>query len=229
MSRVLGDLLDLAHVHHLGNDLQAVAIRRRAQELQPLHAHPLERVGRRAGLVRPAPQHLRARRRDRLGGSEQHLLALDGAGTRHHADLRPADGHPVAEVDHARRPARLAGHELVGLGDEDHVLDAREALQRVGGVELVLLAPAHRADDRLLDPDDGIDPVAQLLQPRGDLVHLGGRGATAHDDDHRPATSRVWDRRHDLLEFLHEDLDLLLGPHAHPKAGGIPEARRPTG
>jgi hypothetical protein len=58
MSAVAADQLDLADVHHLGDELQVVRVGRAPQHLQPLLAEPLEAVGRAARLERAAAQDL---------------------------------------------------------------------------------------------------------------------------------------------------------------------------
>ncbi len=86
------------------------------QELQAAHAQALELVGRGAGLVSAAAEHVRARSRHGLRDLEQHLLALDRA--------RPGDqDRPLpSDLDAPHRDARALGllasivERDVGLG-----------------------------------------------------------------------------------------------------------------
>ena len=65
---VLDERVEHAHVHQFGDDRQSVAPGRVLQQLEPVDALALERVGRGARLERAAAHEPRAARLDAVGG-----------------------------------------------------------------------------------------------------------------------------------------------------------------
>jgi hypothetical protein len=87
----LQQLLQVARVHHLGDDRQARPRLGFGEQAQPLLAEPLERVGRGARLEGTAAEH-RGAGIAHSGRGFQHLLArLDRARPGDHREMRAAD------------------------------------------------------------------------------------------------------------------------------------------
>ena len=84
MSAYLLDHLDLADVHHLGDELQVLGRCRVAQQLQAFLAEALEAVRRAARLERAAAEDLRAGPPHGRGRGAHLLLGLGRAGPGHH-------------------------------------------------------------------------------------------------------------------------------------------------
>ena len=99
------------------------------QQPQALLAQALEGVGRGARLVGAAAEHRGPGGRHRVGGVQRLLARLDGARAGDHREVVAADPAP-GDVQHAARAVGdLAGGQLVGLGDRDHVVDPGRALE----------------------------------------------------------------------------------------------------
>ena len=81
---VLGDDVDLVRLHHLGDDRQTGPLAGLGEVAQALDAQALERVGRGPRLERATAQDRGAGGRDRVGGLEQLVAALDRARAGHH-------------------------------------------------------------------------------------------------------------------------------------------------
>ena len=135
MSRVLGDQLDLADVHHLGDHLQVVRVGGAPQHLQPLLAEPLEAVRRAARLERAAAQDLRAGALDGRGGGHHLLVGLRRARAGHDDHLVAADPHVVDRDDGVLGLEGAAG-ALVRLGDAQHLVHAVEDARSAPGSTL---------------------------------------------------------------------------------------------
>ena len=177
--RVARHQLHVARRHDLGDDLEAGLLPRAGQHLQPLLAEALEGVGRGARLEGAAPEDLRPLGRHVAGGLHQHLDALDGAGAGHHHDLVAADGD-VSDPNRGVARLPLAAGQLVGLGDLDDLLDARQVGESLAvGVGVAADDADHGAvlavRDLRCQPE-----LADLLD---DGVDLGGRRLVGHDDD----------------------------------------------
>ena len=179
MSRVLADQLDLADVHHLGDQLQVVRVGGAAQHLQALLAEALEAVGRAARLEGAAAQDLRAGALHRRGAGHHLLVGLGRARTGH-------DDHFVAAYPHVvDRDDRVLGLEgpagaLVGLGDAQHLVHAVEDPDQLR-IDLV------RTDDAEHRPRGARRSVhvhAQFDEARDDRVDLRLGGPFLHYDDH---------------------------------------------
>src|SRR6185436_957107 len=152
------------------------------EDLEPLAAQPLERVGRGARLERAAAQHAGAALRDAAGALEGLLGGLDRAGAGHDGERPAAHPHVAAYLDDRVLLLEVAARQLVGLQDGDHLLDARERLE-VRRVHLPFVA--DDADHGGLLPFGHVRLEAvrlDLLEHGTDLLH--GRARLHHDDHH---------------------------------------------
>jgi hypothetical protein len=113
-------------------------------------------------------------------GLQRLLARLDGARPGDEAEVLVAEP-PPARLDHGRVAAELAGDELVRLQDRQHLLDAREALERQRGEQLAL---PDRADHGRVAAVADMRARTGFLEARDDLVHLlGGRLRAHHDQE----------------------------------------------
>src|SRR5262249_52791760 len=144
------------------------------------HAHPLERVRRRARLVRSAAQHAGAGARYAPRRLEDLRLAFNRARAGHDHHLIAADGDAAHVDDALLRPEAAAG-EFVRLADADDFLHAVKELEfaRVDGLDV-----SNHAEDGLLGAGRAMDVEAALDQLRGDALDVRLVGVLLHDDDH---------------------------------------------
>jgi len=178
---VLEEGVQHAHVHELGDDGQALGVRRLAEHLQPLHAPPLEGVGAGAGLEGAAAHETATRGLDPARGLAHLLRGLHRAGPGDDLDLFPAQGNAF-DVDDGVLGMGIAGDDLVGLLDAQHLLHPGEGAD---GVLIHAGDVADGADHRAAHPagDVGVHPHRlEALHHAFDLV--AGRPA-AHHYDHR--------------------------------------------
>jgi hypothetical protein len=131
------------------------------QQREPVLLEPLEGVGRRARLERPAAEHVGARRLDPLGHRVELGLRLHRARAGHDHDLAAPDRDAV-HLELGVVGMRLAAGELEGLQDANHALHRFERLQR----EQLLLG-AVVADH----PDDGAHLPAREMGLEPELPH----------------------------------------------------------
>ena len=99
--RVLRHLLHQPRVHHFGDDGQAGFLAGFAQDPQPFQAQTLEIVGRSAGLVGAAAQHVRPGAFHGAGDFQRLLAALHRARPGNDHRALAAEAHP-AHLHHAR-------------------------------------------------------------------------------------------------------------------------------
>jgi hypothetical protein len=187
---VFGHDVDLARLHHLGDDREAGPIARFGKVPKGLDTQALEGVRARPRLERAASQDRGAGRLDRIGGLEQLLTALDRAGSGHHRQRSIADRR-VQDPDHRVLRMELARCQLEWPADRGHGLDARhrrEAFAEDG-------PPAsHLTDD--CDNRVVIRHVVERRHPLGqdlalDAEDLGLRGSCRHHDEHLLETPSV--------------------------------------
>src|SRR5262249_15185099 len=135
--------------------------------------------GRGARLERTAAQHLRARRRDALGGLHDLLFAFDRARSGHDDELIAADFEAV-DLDGGVLLAELAADELVGRGNAHGAFDTGRGFERfeAGGD----IADADDADDDALFALDRVDFVPELADTFAAVVDFLARGVLARWD-----------------------------------------------
>src|SRR6266850_1189196 len=176
---VLRDQLDLADVHHLGDDLEVVRIGRAAQHAQPLLAETLEGVRRAARLERAAAQDLRPRPLDGRGNGVHLLIRLRRAGAGHDDHLVAPYSH-VVDVDKGVLGLEGAARALVRLRDAEHLVDAVEDADQLG----VDLVGADDAQHGSRHPRRTVNVHPQLDEARDHGIDLRLGGALVHYDDH---------------------------------------------
>ena len=169
-------------IDRLGDDGQVELLAHARQDLEPLLAEALERVGGTTGLVCAAAEELSAGAfdpfRDRAGLVER----LDRARTTDHDDPVSAD---VDSADIDDRVVRfcLTRHEFVGVRNADDFLDAGEVLEDLG-VGLTLLLPGD-ADRGAVRARDGMRLQPELFDVAYDRFDLFRPRAGIHHDEHR--------------------------------------------
>ena len=176
---VLVDDLDLADVHHLGDQLEIVGVGGIAQQPQALFAETLEAVGRAARLEGAAAQHLGARALDGRGRRMHLVLGLRRARAGHDDDLVAADADFADGEDGVVGLEGAAG-ELVGLADAQHFVDAVEHLDEAR----VDLAAADDAEHGARGAARAVHVHAELDEVGDDLFDLRVARALFHDDNH---------------------------------------------
>ena len=169
---MLGDHVDVAGVHHLGDDGQPGHLADVGEDLQALDPQALEGVRRGARLERTAPEQLGARGLGHLGRLERLLGRLDGARAGDQGEGVRTDRHLVAgraDVDRGALGVVLQADQLERVGDPVHVLDTGHAAQveAVEGLDV-----ADQADDRAHDAAADERLSARLLDPLGDVGDL---------------------------------------------------------
>ena len=173
------DQLDLAEVHHFGNQFQVLGARRVPEQAQPFLAEPLEAVRRAARLERAAAEDLRARSADRGRRGAHLVLVLGRARTGHDDDLVAAQPDVANHDDRSFGFERPAG-ELVRRRDPQDLVDAVQHLDEPG----VRQSLAHGAEDGPLDARRPVDVHPHFHQARDDLRDLLFGGSLLHDYDH---------------------------------------------
>jgi hypothetical protein len=160
--------LELAQVHDLGHELQAVAVGGPAQHLQTVFAVALEAVGGAAGLEGAAAQDLGARLANGRRGRVDLRLVLGRARARHDDDLVAADAHVI---EHDDGVVRLEGptRQLVRLGDPE---DFVHAFQHLNQPRIGLPVAAHGPEDRSERTGRPVHVVSHLEEVRHDLLDL---------------------------------------------------------
>src|SRR5215211_3060279 len=173
--------LQVAHVHQLGHYRQAGLGLRLRQQAQARLAEALERVWRRARLVRAAAQELRARVPHRAGRVEQHLTRLDRARSRDRGEVLAADP-PSVDLEHGALLAPvLERRQLVRLEDRHQVVHARRSIEpEVRHVLAVADRPDH--GHQLARRDMGVR--ADGLHALDDRGYLRRSRALFHHDHH---------------------------------------------
>ena len=178
---VARDQLDVARVHHLGDDGQPGLGARVGEDLEPVLLHPLERVGRRARLERAAAQEVRARRLDRGRGLVDLLAALDRARAGDDAEAAAADAR-AADVDEACRRASPRATRASTASTPPPRRRRRGITVNMPGIERPLVARDADGQPRGARDLVGREPErADLVLDRGDV---GARRAGLHDDEH---------------------------------------------
>ena len=188
---VLVDQLDLAGVHDLGDQPEAVLIGAGAQHAQPLLAVALEAVRRRARLEGAAAQELAAGALDRGGGGVDLFVGLRRARPGHDDDLVAPDPH-VAHVEHRVLALEGAAGEFVRLGDAHHFVHPVEDLEQP---RITVASRAHRAEHGALGAGRAVHVEPLLDEVRDDVLDLLFGGAFCHHDNHGPISSAITDAR----------------------------------
>src|SRR3990170_2833386 len=177
---VAGDEVDVAGVHHLGDDGQAGLGAGFGEDLEALFAVAAEGVGATAGLEGAAAQDMGTGGLHRPRRLHDVLLRVHRTGTRHH--------HQAAVAD-LQRPhlndgvllLHLAAGELEGLADAD---DGVDAVKDGELVEEFWVDGAEHGDDVALDAADQVVFETQLSDVLLDSQYLGFGGLCLHYDDH---------------------------------------------
>jgi len=183
--RVAGHELDLAGVHHFGDDGQPGLGPHVGQDPQALLTEPAERVGRRARLEGAATQAVGAGPSDGPGGACEHVASLDRAGARDDEELVSTDRR-VAQRDGRRSRGEFAGGELVRLG---HLMDGLHAGKRQQGHVGEALLVSDAAHDGAGFSAGHVGTEAERLDPFADVIELLVGDARASDDDHGSGSS----------------------------------------
>ena len=187
---MLGDEIDLARVHHLGDDGQSSRRAHLREHTQRFFAKSLKSVRRRARLERAAAQERRAGVAHGGRRHVEHLAALDRTGAGDHGDRRAAERRvPVAAADlHDGAIGReLARRQLVRFQDRRDRLHAGERAKR-NLLEQRLVADA--ADDRAVLAAREVRAHAGRLDALANVVDLGVGDFGAGDDDHLTSGAR---------------------------------------
>ena len=167
-------------VHDFGDDGGAGGAAGQLEQVEALAAHPLEGVGRGAGLERAAAQQGSTGGLHALGTVGDLLLALDAAGARNDREIAAADLHAV-HVDDAVVRVELAVGFLVRLGHAAAGLDQRvrqhPALSNGLGV-------ADEAEDVGVAALGVVDLEAHAFQLAAEFVDLCVGGVLFQYDDH---------------------------------------------
>src|SRR5262249_29384628 len=115
----------------------------------------------------------------------------------------------------------LARGELIRFGDERDALDAGQVLELIDQCNLLGIDDAEDRDHFPLDT--GVDERREpfLLHDLDDAIHLLGRGALLHDDDHPPPllrlpTASVFPRRRFQDTIIGEGVSRLHGLSSRP-------------
>ena len=214
----LGDRLDVARVHQLGDDRQPGLGLGLGEQAQALLPEALEGVRARARLVGAAAEEARAARGDRARRGHDLVARLDRARPGDEAEVVAADLAPVDLDDRALVRAQLGGGELERLQDRDDLGDAVVALEAEAGD---VLAVADGADHRHLLPARGMRSSAAGLDAGDDGLHLLLGGRRLHHDHHGTAVllgSGTWVTADGAA----------LGPGARLPDGGGCGPRRPS-
>src|SRR3990172_32752 len=177
---VAGDEVDVAGVHHLGDDGQAGLGAGFGEDLEALFAVTTEGVGATAGLEGAAAQDMGAGGLHRPRRLHDVLLRVHRTGTRHHhqaavADLQRPHLHDRVLLLH------LAAGELEGLADAD---DGVDAVKDGELVEQLRVDGAEHGDDVALNAADQVVLEPQLSDVLLDGQYLGFGGLCLHYDDH---------------------------------------------
>ena len=135
---LLVENFDIVGAHDFRDDGQSGSSPGFLQQGEALVFQPLEGVGRGAGLERAAPQHRCAGLLDLLGHVGDLLLALHGAGARHHGQLLAAH-LGIAYLHRGGFRVEHAVGLLEGLGHLHDALHAAEGLN-LGGIHLAGIA-----------------------------------------------------------------------------------------
>ena len=186
--RVLGNDVDLARLHHLGDHRQPGPLACLGEVAQALDAQALEAVRACPGLECSAADDRRPVCGDEVDRLHQLVAALDRARAGHHRQRAVAD-HRIQHPDHGVLGVELARHELVRLrdrpdrGDTGHRLEARHQLRA---------APADLAHDRDDDAACLRCAARRVLERRQAFgqdealhsVDLGLSGSGSHHHEH---------------------------------------------
>ena len=133
-------------------------------------------------LVGPSPQHIGPGGLHRQGRLDDLLLPFHGAGSRGDDGTAPFADANAANVHHAPLRVKIAGDQLVRLGDMDDLLNARQVADRqIVHVPFVAEHP-HRG---ALAAGYRRRPQTHLFDGLHDCVELFLRGLETHDDKHR--------------------------------------------
>src|ERR1022692_2975788 len=177
-------------VHRFGDDAHAGFFANLRENLQSLHAHSLERIGRGARLIRAASKQMRAR-------GTHGASAFKRLFTRFHR-TRPGDHHQVRSTDsgspnlhHSVVGFHLAADQFVRFRNADRFGDSREILE------------LHRLDRSGIagDSDGGtrgarhhVRPGAQRFHARANRGDIFFSRGGAHDNQHGEdfITRRFW-------------------------------------
>ena len=167
-------------VHDLGHDGSTGGAACQLEQVEALAAHPLEGVGRGAGLERAAAQQGSTGGLHALGTVGDLFLALDAAGARNDREIAAADLHAV-HIDDAVVRMELAVGFLVRLGHAaaglDHRVRQHPALSNGLGV-------ADEAEDVGVAALGVVDLEAHAFQLAAEFVDLYVGGVLFQYDDH---------------------------------------------
>ena len=174
-----GGVIDIER--DLAHHREATLVGGRAHPPQRRLAVALKAVGRGPRLEGSAPQDPSPRHGHRARHLSHLGLAFHRARTGHRDDLDPAHLHP-RHAHHRVGGLEGSPHELVGLGDLQHLRHPGEDLE--GAWIHRGARHAYRAQHGVVDPRGAVHVVAHAHEGLDDLLHLllGGRGS--HDDDH---------------------------------------------
>ena len=167
-------------VHDLGDDGAAGGPAGQLEQVQPLAAHPLERVGGGARLERPAPQQAGPGGLHPLGAVGDLFLALDAAGAGDDGKVPPADLDPF-HVHHRVVGVEFAVGLLVGLGYPADRLHHRIGQHPAFGDGFGV---ADQAQDMGVAAFGIVDLEAHAGQFVAEFPHLRFGGVLFQDDDH---------------------------------------------
>ena len=178
--RVARDQFDVGRLKDLRDGRHAGLRAHLREDLEAALRQALERVRRRAVLVRVATKDVRACRFRGARGRHRLLLRFDRAGPGDD-DERVAPDDDVADLDLGRLGTGLARDELVRLADAHDGLDARHAGDRQRHEALGI---ADQADDRavLAARDEGI--ATGVLDYLDDARDIFLARVQAHHHDH---------------------------------------------
>ena len=178
---VLGDEVNVAVSHHLGDDGEAGGFLGFLEELETFLFESLKIVGRGARLEGAAAEEFRARFGHRIGGAHDLFLAFDRTRAGNDDKFVAADFRAV-HADARFALTKFLGNEFVGSGDADDVVDLRESFD---GFETGSdVAYTNNADDDTFLAFDGMDLVSEMLDDGGDRVDFFACGVELHGDDH---------------------------------------------
>ena len=176
-------------VHDLGDDGAAGGPAGQLEQVQPLAAHPLERVGGGARLERPAPQQAGPGGLHPLGAVGDLLLALDAAGPGDDGKVPAADLDPL-HVHHRVVGVEFAVGFFVGLGHPADRLHHRVCQHPAFGDGFGI---ADQAQNMGVAPFRVVDLKAHAGQLAAECLYLRLGGVLFEDDDHGSAPFPLFD------------------------------------
>ena len=108
-------------------------------------------------------------------------LGFDGAGARDHDHLRAPEGNAAGQPDDGGLGFPLAAHLLVGLGDVNDLVHARQPFEPRRVDAPVIADEAHGG---ALIAGHRLRLIAHLLDDGDDFLDFIGRGSMPHHDQH---------------------------------------------